>query len=125
MVLYYTKGLCCVLSGVCYITGRMRKGKGSVGLLRYHYYCEPTKDPALSRDSAFIIIIMLFSWPLNKTRHLYETGGYLRQYGSKTNNSTGKFWVLSLDFPASWKLICYFTMLYYKLSAAAVHGNEL
>ena len=91
VVLYYMKGLCCVLSGVCYITGRRRKRKGSVGPFRYHYYCEPTKDPALSQDPAFIFIIMLFSWPLNETRHLYETGGNSRQYGSKINNSLVSF----------------------------------
>ena len=27
VVFYYMKGLCCPLSGVCHITGRMRKGK--------------------------------------------------------------------------------------------------
>ena len=31
VVLYYSKGLCCVLSGICYIIGRRRKRKGSIG----------------------------------------------------------------------------------------------
>ena len=61
MVLYYTKGLCYVLSGVRYITGRSRKEKGSVGPFRYNYYCGPTKDPLLIQDPAFIFVIMLFS----------------------------------------------------------------
>ena len=57
MVLYYMKG-----SVVrCHIIGRRRKGKGSsVGPSRYNY-CEPTKDPALIQDPAFIFVIMLFS----------------------------------------------------------------
>ena len=60
VVLYYTKGLCYPLSGVCHITGRRRKGKGLVAPFRYNYYCGPTKDPALIRDPAFIFVIMLF-----------------------------------------------------------------
>ena len=59
IILY--EGLCCVLSGVCHITGRRRKGKGLVGPFRYNYYREPTKDPALIRDPAYIFVIMLFS----------------------------------------------------------------
>ena len=47
------------LSGACHITGRRRKGKGLVGLFRFNYYCGSTKDPALSRDLAFIFVIML------------------------------------------------------------------
>ena len=60
VALYYTKGLCCLLSGVCHITGRRRKGKGLVGPFRYNYYCGPTKDLALIQDQAFICVIMLF-----------------------------------------------------------------
>ena len=58
MVLYYTKGLCCPLSGVCHITGRRRKGLEVP--CKYNYYGGPTTDPALIRDSAFILDIMLF-----------------------------------------------------------------
>ena len=54
VVLYYKKGLCRLLSGVCYITGRRKKGKGIVGLFKYNYYCGLTIDPA------FIIYIMLY-----------------------------------------------------------------
>ena len=64
MVLYYMKGLCRALSGVCHITGRRRNGKDSVGIFRYNYYCGPTKDPA------FISVIMLFS-PATKQDQAY------------------------------------------------------
>ena len=60
VVLYYKKGLCRLLSGVCYITGRRKKGKGLVGLFKYNYYCGLTIDPALIWDLAFIIYIMLY-----------------------------------------------------------------
>ena len=60
MVLYYTKGLCRPLSGICHITGRRGKGKGSVVPSKFNYYCEPIKDPVLIRDLAFIFAIMLF-----------------------------------------------------------------
>ena len=76
------KGLCHLLSGICHITGRRRKGKGLVAPFRYNDYCGPTKDPALIRDPAFILVIMLFSRPLNETRHLYKTSRNLRQYGN-------------------------------------------
>ena len=55
------EGFCRALSGVCHITGRRRKGKGSVGPFRYNYYCETTKEPALIRDPVFIFVITLFS----------------------------------------------------------------
>ena len=53
VVLYYTKGLCCPLSGVCHITGKRRKGKGLQVPCKYNYYCGPTKDPT------FIVIMLL------------------------------------------------------------------
>ena len=79
------KGLCRLLSGVCNVTGRRRKGKGLVVLCRYNYYCGPTKDPALIQDPVFIYVIMLFPPPLNKIRCLYETGRNSRQYGIYIN----------------------------------------
>ena len=60
VVLYYTEGLCCLLSGVYHITVRRRKGKGLVGPFRYDYDCRPTKDPVLIRDPTFIFVILLF-----------------------------------------------------------------
>ena len=55
------KGLCHImLSDVCHITGRRRKGKVLVGPFRYNYYCGLTKDTALIRDPVFIFVIMLF-----------------------------------------------------------------
>ena len=81
--------MCCQVSVI--LLGEGGKEKGSVGPFRYHYYCEPTKDLALSQDPAFIFVIMLFSRPLNETRHLYETVDNLRQYGIKINNSLVSF----------------------------------
>ena len=80
VVLCYTKGSV-VHCQASVITGRRRKGKGSVGPFRYNYYCEPTKDPALIRDMAFIFVIMLFSPATNETRRLYESSRNSRQYG--------------------------------------------
>ena len=60
VVLYHTKGLCCLLSDASHITGRRRKGKGLVGPFRYNYYCGCTKDPVLIWNPAFIFVIMLF-----------------------------------------------------------------
>ena len=56
VVLYYTKSLCRLLYGVCHITGRRRKGKGLEVPCKYTYYCGPTKDPALIRDSALFML---------------------------------------------------------------------
>ena len=56
MVLYYTKGLCHLLSSICHITGRRGKGKGLEVPCKYNYYCEPTKEPALIRDPEFILL---------------------------------------------------------------------
>ena len=60
IVLYYTKGLCGLLSGICYITRRTRKRIGLVVLCGYNYYCGLTKDQSLIRDLAFTFDIMLF-----------------------------------------------------------------
>ena len=82
------KRLCRLLSGICHITGRRRKGKGLEVPCKYNYYCGPTKDPALIRDPAliqdpaFIFVILLFPGPLNETRNLYKTGHNSRQYGT-------------------------------------------
>ena len=54
VVLYYMKGLCRLLSCICHITGRRKKGKGLEVPCNYNYYCGPTKDPALIRDQAFL-----------------------------------------------------------------------
>ena len=54
-----------MLLGILYITARRRKGKGSLGSFTDNCYCEPTKDPALIRDPAFIFVIMLF-YPATK-----------------------------------------------------------
>ena len=56
VVLYYMKGFCRPLSSVFYSTGRRAKGKGLEVLCKYSYYCGPTKDPALIRDLAFILL---------------------------------------------------------------------
>ena len=61
VVLYNTKGLYHLPSGICHITGRRRKGKGLELPCKYNYYCRPTKDPVLIRDPAFIFVIMVFS----------------------------------------------------------------
>ena len=53
MLLYYTKGHCRLLSGVCHTTVRRRKGNDLVGPFRYNYYCGPTKGPALIEDPVF------------------------------------------------------------------------
>ena len=81
MVLYYTKG-CRLLSAICHITGRRRKGKDLKVSCKYDYYCGPTKDSELIWDPVFIFVIMLFPRSLNETRHLYETGSHSRQCSS-------------------------------------------
>ena len=58
------------------IIGRRRKGKDLEVPSEYNYYCGLTKNPA------FNFVILLFPRPLNKTRHLYETGCNSRQYSS-------------------------------------------
>ena len=41
----------------------------------------PTKAKALIQDPEFIFVILVFPWPLNKTRRLHKTRHNLRQYG--------------------------------------------
>ena len=60
VVLYYTKRLYRLLSGVCHITGRRRKGKGLVAPFRYNNYCGPIKN------TAYIFVIMLFPLATNR-----------------------------------------------------------
>ena len=81
VVLYYTKGLCCLLSGVYHIIGRRRNGKGLVGPFRYNYYCGPTRPSINSRPGIYFCYNAISLRPLNETRHLYETSRNLRQYG--------------------------------------------
>ena len=56
VVLYYTKELCCTLSGICHmhITERRNKRKGLKGPSKYNFYCGPTKDPMLIQHLTFI-----------------------------------------------------------------------
>ena len=68
MVLYYTKGLCRLLSGVCHINGRWRKGKGIELPSEYNYYCGPTKDPA------FIFATVLFPLVTKQDRAFMQDG---------------------------------------------------
>ena len=75
------EGPCCLLSSIYHITGR-RKGKGLEVPYKYNYYAGPTKEPVLIQDPALILLQCYFPRPLNDTRHLYETGYNLRQYGT-------------------------------------------
>ena len=67
------------LFGICHITGRRSRRKGLEVPCKYSYYCGPTKDPALIQDLVFIFATIVFPWPLNKTRHVYETSHNSRQ----------------------------------------------
>ena len=58
--------VCCLTA---HITGRRRKEKGLEVPCKYNYYGAPTKDQVLIRDQVFSFVIMLFSQPLNETRH--------------------------------------------------------
>ena len=93
------KGLCRLLFSICHITRRWRKGKGLEVPSEYNYYCGPINDPELFYFIYFIIgfiahtklqinsrpgiyfTLMLFPWPLNEIRLLYETDYNSRQYG--------------------------------------------
>ena len=59
MALYYVNGLSCLLSDVCHITERKRKGKGLEITCKYNYYYGFTKDQAFNQDPMFIVVIML------------------------------------------------------------------
>ena len=53
------KGLFCLLSGICHIAGRRRKGKGLEVPCKYTYYCGPTEDPVFIQDPAFIFVTIV------------------------------------------------------------------